>query len=183
MKDSCIKCDISVGRKNIVFGYGAVPSKLMFIGDAPGYYENIYGFPFIGSSGKLLTELLDMIHLERKDVYLTNIIRCRTPNNREPRLLEIKNCLPFLAEEISKVNPTVIITLGAIASGFFNPNLNFYLNKLRGKLFVFGKRVILPTFHPGVCIRNPEKLDYLKQDFILISKLYGYINQYYTPFQ
>jgi uracil-DNA glycosylase len=177
--NNCFKCDISTNRKNIVWGHGKKPSKLMFIGEAPGYYEDKYGVPFVGASGLVLSNLIELINLDRKEVYITNIIRCRPPHNRNPLRKEIMNCLPFLVKELSEVNPKIIITLGQVATTFFSPMRGMQLYKYRGKPFVFGKRVILPTYHPSYGLRDQSKLKYLETDFALLSKMYGIIEPFY----
>jgi uracil-DNA glycosylase len=177
---TCFKCDISTARKNIVWGYGKIPSQIMFIGEAPGYYEDKFGEPFVGASGKLLTDLLNLIGLSRKEVFITNLIRCRPTGNRTPYIIEISNCFPHLVREITEVNPTLIVTLGGTATMLFSVKRGLSITKHRGKPFIFGRRIILPTFHPSYVLRDIDKRSILEDDFKLLSKLYSRINPFYN---
>jgi len=177
---TCIKCDISINRKNIVWGFGKKPSDIMFIGDAPGYYEDKLGVPFVGESGKLLSTLLEQINLTRDLVYVTNLIRCRPPNSREPSILEIINCSEHLAKEVHEVNPKIIVTLGSTATGFFDTIRGTNITKYRGYPFVYGRRIILPMFHPSYVVRNTGDLINMENDFFLLSKLYSLFDPYYS---
>lgn len=180
MNNNCFKCDISVARKNIVWGHGLVPSSIMFVGEAPGYHEDKFGIPFIGMSGLVLTNLLNNINLTRKEVYITNLIRCRPPNNRIPTNLEIRNCLPHLLNEVEKVNPRIIVTLGVTALSLFDLQRSMRLGYYHGYPFVYGNRVILPTYHPSYVVRDKSRYELMQSDFSMLSKLYEIVNPFYS---
>lgn len=151
----------------------------MFVGEAPGYYEDKFGVPFCGNSGKLLNIMLDLIGLTRQDTYITNIIKCRPPHNRTPYAKEIENCNSHLQDEIKTINPKIIILLG-------NTALNTYFNKStlkvgRVRLYTMPikGRIIIATYHPSYILRGEGDARYKNyiQDFKVISKAYRkYIN-------
>jgi len=151
---NCYKCDISLTRRKIVNGRGPNTSKVMIIGEAPGAEEDKTGIPFIGKSGVMLRALLRSLMIEPKNVYITNVIKCRTLNNRIPSEIECMNCLPYLLAEIVLVNPTVIVLLGNTALQTFFPDPYSTITKQRGILKVIGNRIFLPTYHPSYVLRN-----------------------------
>ncbi len=174
--DKCNKCDLNISRNNIVNGAGNTNKRgIMFIGEAPGYYEDKYAIPFIGNSGTLLNNILLLIGLKRNDIYITNIIKCRPPNNRSPLAREIKNCVPYLRQELLELNPIIIVLLGNTALNVFFNKYNLKVSNIRGYYIKNIDRVILTTFHPSYILRNKDNNTLLKQyinDFILIGKLY-----------
>jgi DNA polymerase len=152
----CSRCKLSKGRKTLVFGIGNPDARLMFIGEAPGRDEDIQGEPFVGEAGKLLTRLINRMGLERQDVYITNIVKCRPPMNRDPEQDEIETCLPFLKRQITAISPEVIMTLGRVAAqsllGIKTP-----ITRLRGTFTSFEGVPLMPTFHPAYLLRNPRE--------------------------
>jgi DNA polymerase len=168
---NCTLCTLHKTRTNAVFGKGNFNSDLMIIGEAPGRQEDLKGEPFIGKSGKLLTTMLQKILLlSREELYITNIVKCRPPNNRDPLKEEIETCKNYLLKEIEIVNPKIIATMGRIA---FQALLNEStpISKARGKLFYFNGIKVVPLYHPSYLLRNPSKIAETEQDLIFIKEL------------
>ncbi len=168
---SCNKCNLCTDRKNAVPGEGNIHSKILFIGEAPGENEDRDGIPFCGRSGKLLDELLDSINLKRKDIFITNIVKCRPPQNRDPSEDEIKSCSPYLKIQIKLINPTVICTLGRYSTSLFLKDRK--ISQIHGKVFKYGEYRIIPLYHPAVGLYNPNMRPILKEDFQIIKTLIG----------
>ena len=151
----CIACPLHQSRTQTVFGVGYPGTKAMFIGEAPGRDEDRQGEPFVGRAGQLLNKILAAIELKREDVYITNILKCRPPNNRDPQENEIRECEHYLKEQIALIQPMVICALGRIAAQWLLQT-NAPLATLRaGEYFYEGIR-ILPTYHPAALLRNPN---------------------------
>ena len=168
----CKRCPLHLNRTNPVPGEGDCASRIMLIGEAPGRNEDLEGRPFVGRAGSLLEELLKSIGLDRKDVFITNVVKCRPPRNRDPRPEEITACLPFLVEQIKIIQPRVIITLGRHAGStiFRLAGLRWSsMHRLHGTPFersVAGVRtVIIPTFHPASAFYRVETRRLLERDF------------------
>jgi DNA polymerase len=143
---NCKKCSLWKTRRNAVIGEGPLNSNIMFIGEAPGYNEDLQGKPFVGKAGKVFDELLESVTLQRKEVYIANILKCRPPNNRDPLLNEIKNCKNYLDRQISIIQPKVIVPLGNFASFYIFEKYNLKkekISKVHGKSF--SVRTILDT--------------------------------------
>ncbi len=175
---NCRKCNLWKTRNNLVFGEGAIEAKIMFIGEAPGKNEDKQGRPFVGKAGKILDELLHLIELERNQVYITNILKCRPPKNRNPHAKEIENCTPYLDLQISKIQPLVIATLGNFATTYILDKFGFEKEKIgdiHGKFFYIKKlnfnAKLIPLYHPAAAIYNPNKKSILIEDFITISNV------------
>jgi uracil-DNA glycosylase len=157
MRD-CFKCDISIKRLNIVNGVGKVPSEIMFIGEAPGYYEDKYGIPFIGKSGQILTTLLDLAGFKRENIFITNMIRCRPPGNREPTVTEILNCKKFLSIELQIVKPKIIVSLGSVPTKVLLNSLDIQMGKVVGIAVKTKSYIIFPLYHPSYLLRGTPKV-------------------------
>ncbi|MGQ9508459.1 MAG: uracil-DNA glycosylase [Thermodesulfobacteriota bacterium] len=153
---NCQRCKLHRLRRNIVFGEGNEEAKLMLIGEGPGYDEDVQGRPFVGKAGQLLTRILQSVQVDRKEVYITNIIKCRPPGNRNPEPDEIKSCYPFLLKQIQAIRPKVICALGTFAAQTLLQK-EAKITSLRGKSFDFQGIKIFPTYHPAFLLRNPEK--------------------------
>lgn len=149
----CDRCSLSQTRKNAVPGEGNLKAELMFVGEAPGYDEDIQARPFVGKAGQLLTKIIQAMKFEREDVYITNVLKCRPPNNRTPHREEVERCKPYLLEQIETIKPKVIVALGKVATDFFIPS-NLGMMGLRGNFHEFQKIQVMPTFHPSYLIRN-----------------------------
>lgn len=155
--NNCTQCPLATqGRNNIVWGKGDENAKLMFIGEGPGREEDAQGIPFVGRAGKLLTKIIESINLEKKQVYITNVVKCRPPNNRNPLPIESETCKKLiLLKEIEIIKPKIICTLGAIASkALFGENIR--ISQIRGKFTLFNGIPVMPTYHPAYLLRNPS---------------------------
>ncbi len=160
----CHRCPLGETRTTLVFGVGDPDAELMFIGEAPGKQEDLKGEPFVGAAGRLLDELLEGIGLERGDVYIANVLKCRPPGNRDPRPEEIEACTPYLREQVRLIDPVVIATLGNFAARFML-DTNAGITKLRGRLFRSDGRQVVPVYHPAAALYTPAKKGDLEEDF------------------
>jgi DNA polymerase len=150
----CRKCELCNERTNVVFGTGNSDADLMFVGEAPGYYEDVQGEPFVGKAGQLLTKIIESIDLARSDVYIANILKCRPPGNRNPNANEIVLCSPHLIKQIEIINPKIICALGTFAAQTLL-NTTDAIGKLRGRFFEYQGAKFLATYHPAYLLRNP----------------------------
>lgn len=150
---NCQQCPLAQTRKNAVPGEGALEADLMFVGEAPGRDEDIQGRPFVGKAGQLLTKIINAMQFHREGVYITNVVKCRPPNNRNPHREEVENCKNYLLEQIEMIKPKVIVTLGKVATDFFVQS-HLGMTALRGKFCEFHNIQVMPTFHPSYLIRN-----------------------------
>jgi len=172
----CQKCELWRQRKNPVPGEGSLNPRVVFIGEAPGYWEDVKGRPFVGAAGKLLDEMIRRIGLSRETVYITNILKCRPPKNRDPRPEEIKACTPFLEKQLEILKPEIIVTLGRHSAIYFLSKLGYSvrgITTVRGKIYyarLWDRNVrILPTFHPAATLYNVKLKDSLSKDFNLLK--------------
>lgn len=160
----CHRCSLGDTRTTLVFGVGDPHARLMFVGEAPGRNEDLQGVPFVGAAGKLLDELLGSIGLDRSEVYIANVLKCRPPGNRDPLADEVAVCTPFLNEQVRLIAPAVIATLGNHAThhvlGTDRP-----ISALRGRLFHVDGRRIVPIFHPAAALYDQSKRAVLFDDF------------------
>ncbi|OGP72519.1 MAG: hypothetical protein A2W09_07020 [Deltaproteobacteria bacterium RBG_16_50_11] len=152
----CRRCKLHRGRRTIVFGEGNPKATLMIIGEGPGSDEDVQGRPFVGKAGQLLTKIIQSIHLQREDVYITNIVKCRPPQNRNPEPDEIQSCNPFLLQQINSIQPRIICTLGTFASQTLL-NTSVKITELRGKSYDQRGIRVFPTYHPAYLLRNPDR--------------------------
>lgn len=168
---ACRKCaQLAAGRTNVVFGVGDAHSEVMFVGEAPGFYEDKQGIPFVGSAGKLLTQLLRSIGLERDSVYITNILKCRPPGNRNPSPEEILNCRGYLQRQIELIRPRIICTLGNFATQTVTGR-PLSITRVRGKLLHVGDMVVFPLLHPAAALHKPPMREPLEEDFRKLGML------------
>lgn len=154
----CTRCKLhGLGRRQVVFGVGNPKANLMFVGEAPGADEDIQGEPFVGRAGQLLTKIIGAIGLERSDVYIANILKCRPPGNRNPEPDEVVTCEPFLTRQIDIVRPKVIVALGSFAAKALLRS-DAPISRIRGHVFDYrGGAKLIPTFHPAFLLRSPER--------------------------
>ncbi|HEX9367052.1 MAG TPA: uracil-DNA glycosylase [Vicinamibacterales bacterium] len=153
----CPRCKLAtLGRTQVVFGVGNPDADLMFVGEAPGGEEDIQGIPFVGRAGQLLTKMILAINLERDQVYIANVIKCRPPGNRNPEPDEIDTCEPFLFQQIDAVRPRVIVALGAFAARTLL-RTEESISRLRGRVYDFRGAKLIPTFHPSFLLRSPDR--------------------------
>jgi DNA polymerase len=151
----CTKCELCKNRTNVVFGIGDPDADLMFVGEAPGYYEDKQGEPFVGKAGQLLTKIIESIGMKRGDVYIANILKCRPPENRNPDANEIVMCSPHLIKQIEIIRPKIICALGTFAAQTLLDTKET-IGKLRGKFFEYQNTKFLATYHPAYLLRNPD---------------------------
>ncbi len=168
--NTCQKCPLGRTRTNFVFGVGNPRAEIMFVGEAPGEEEDLKGEPFVGRAGQLLTRTLKSIGIERKDVYICNILKCRPPNNRTPNVSEMEKCVPYLLKQIELVKPKLIVALGATAvAGLFKKSVR--IGQLRGKVLEFQKTPVIVTYHPAALLRTPSWTDNFVSDLNLALNL------------
>jgi DNA polymerase len=148
---------------NLVFGEGSPEARAMFIGEAPGYHEDKVGRPFVGAAGKLLDKMLQENGLKRSEVYITNVLKNRPPNNRDPLPSEIAEAAPYLDGQIQTIDPEVIVTLGRFSMGKFLPGVK--ITQVHGVPKRVGRRVIIPMFHPAAALRAGSVMTLLQEDF------------------
>ena len=160
----CTRCKLHAGRTNLVFGVGNPKADLMFVGEAPGRDEDIKGEPFVGRAGQLLTKIIEAIDLDRDDVYIANVIKCRPPQNRNPDPDEVETCEPFLFSQIDAIQPRVIVALGAFAVRTLLRDDKTPISKLRGQQYSYRGTILIPTFHPAYLLRSPDKKKYVWED-------------------
>lgn len=159
---SCTRCVLSETRTNAVPGDGSSTAAVMFIGEGPGKNEDEQGLPFIGRAGKLLDALLAEVPLRREDVYITNVVKCRPPGNRDPEPDEVAACMPYLMAQIEMIDPRVIVTLGRHSMLRFYPEGK--ISNDHGRIIRIGQRVLLPVYHPAAALRNPRLNETLRED-------------------
>ncbi len=165
----CALCTLGTKRTTAVPGNGSRTAGLMFIGEGPGYYEDQQGLPFVGRAGQLLNEMLATIGIRREDVFVTNMIKCRAPNNRDPLPIEIRSCAPYLDRQIELLSPKVIVTLGRYSTAKFFPDEP--IGKLRGVPANWNGITIYPMYHPAAALRNSNIRASLERDFLQLPAL------------
>ena len=166
---SCDKCNLAKTRTNAVPGVGYHKSEIIFIGEAPGRNEDLKGEPFVGTAGKILSEALEYAGLSRNQVYITNVVKCRPPNNRQPNAQEIDSCNNYLLEELRLIHPKIICVLGNTAFGsLLNGNS---ITKNRGKIIKRNGQTYFVTVHPAASIYNQELRQVLKDDLKLLAEI------------
>jgi uracil-DNA glycosylase len=170
----CPRCRLANGRTQVVFGVGDADADVMFIGEAPGFHEDKQGEPFVGAAGQLLTRMLgEVLGVARQDVYIANVIKCRPPGNRDPQEDEIESCTPWLVEQVSLIQPRVIVTLGNFATKFVLQTAQG-ITRMRGRTYPWHGRTVIPTFHPAAILRSggesSRQFLELRDDFELIRE-------------
>jgi uracil-DNA glycosylase len=165
---TCVRCRLSQGRTQVVYGVGNPDADLMFIGEAPGFHEDKQGVPFVGAAGQLLNRLLADTGIERDEVYINNVVLCRPPGNRDPLPDELEACRPWLDERIAIIDPAVIVTLGNWATRYILGS-NVSISRVRGQRFPWNGRTVIPTFHPAAVLHgggeNSRQMASLRMDF------------------
>jgi uracil-DNA glycosylase family 4 len=172
----CVKCRLSQGRTQVVFGAGDPAADLMFVGEAPGFHEDQQGKPFVGQAGKLLDKLLAGIGLERDGVYIANVLKCRPPGNRDPQPDEIEACEAHLFRQIALIEPTIVATLGNFATKLLSgkPAGITRVHGAEQETTLGGRRVLLyPLYHPAAALYTPAMLKVLETDFARLPELLG----------
>lgn len=169
----CQRCGLSQHRQHIVFGSGSPTAKLVFVGEGPGFEEDQQAEPFVGPAGQLLNKIIGAINLTRSQVYISNIVKCRPPKNRNPQPDEINTCFPFLDRQLDAIRPVFICALGSIAAQTLL-NTPEPISKLRGRFYDYRGIKLLPTYHPAYLLRNPEKKRQVWEDMKMLIKEYPY---------
>jgi DNA polymerase len=167
----CRKCPLHATRNNTVPGAGDPQAKLVFVGEGPGQREDLEGKPFVGRSGALLTKLIEEIGLRREQVFITSIVKCRPPNNRNPLQPEIIACKPYLQEQLRVIRPKIVCTLGSPATNTLL-QIKASISKIRGQWFSYEGIKLMPTFHPAYLLRSPSKKDDAREDLQEIMREY-----------
>ncbi|MFA6662201.1 MAG: uracil-DNA glycosylase [Bacilli bacterium] len=168
--ENCQNCDLCKTRHFVVVGSGNINSKIMIIGEGPGKDEDMCGTAFVGVAGKLLDKQLESIGLDRSMVYITNIVKCRPPGNRNPSPEEQEKCLNYLREQFLIMRPQLIILLGAVASKKLL-DANFRITKQHGQIFTIKGVDFVPTYHPAALLRDPSKKPDAWHDLLVIKTI------------
>jgi uracil-DNA glycosylase len=170
----CVRCPLHKGRTKVVFGSGNANADLVFVGEAPGMHEDLQGLPFVGRAGKLLDQLLGEVGLQRSDVFITNVLLCRPPGNRDPQPDEIDTCKPYLHRKIELIEPKVICTLGNFATKLLTRSQRG-ITSVHGRPQVheLGGRTVrlFPIYHPAAALRSTRTLEELREDFAKLPAL------------
>ncbi len=172
---TCRDCALADTRTNVVFGSGSAESRLMFVGEAPGYHEDQQGVPFVGQAGKLLEKLLARIGMKHSDVYIANVLKCRPPDNRDPLSEEIERCQTFLEEQIRIIHPLVICTLGNFATKLLTGSPEG-ISRVHGRPQALPGHEgtnLFPVYHPAAALYTPSNLKSLEDDFDRLPALLG----------
>jgi uracil-DNA glycosylase family 4 len=166
---ACQKCRLAQTRTRAVPGEGPANATVMLIGEGPGFHEDRQGRPFVGPSGNLLEQMLAGIGLSRQQVYITNVVKCRPPGNRDPQPDEIAACRPYLDHQIELIKPSIIVTLGRFSMARYFPGQS--ITRIHGQFKHEDGRVIIPMFHPAAALRNEQWMAALRQDFAKVPNL------------
>jgi uracil-DNA glycosylase family 4 len=166
----CTKCELHYSRKRAVPGEGPSNADILFIGEGPGFHENEQGRPFVGAAGRFLEELLESIGMSREQVYITNVVKCRPPGNRDPRPEEIDTCTGnYLDRQIQAINPRVIVTLGRHSMGLYLPNAK--ISDVHGQAMKVKGRLIVPMYHPAAALHQGSLKPVVERDFAKLPDL------------
>ena len=168
----CTRCKLHSTRHTIVFGDGSPKAELVFVGEGPGADEDAQGLPFVGRAGKLLTQMIEAMGLQRKDVYICNVVKCRPPENRLPEDDEVKTCSPFLFRQIDVIAPKVIVCLGAVAAKTLLQT-NRGISQFRGQWLEYRGRKLMATYHPAYLLRNPNAKGEVWKDLQKVMAVLG----------
>lgn len=175
MCKTCTKCELHKTRNNIVFGKGDTNTNLMFVGEAPGEQEDKTGIPFVGKSGQLFDKILAAIDLSRDEIFISNIVKCRPPKNRNPREEEKQACLPYLRKQVSLIHPKIIVCLGRVAAQtIIKPDLK--ITREHGVWFEKAGYYMIATYHPSALLRDASRKPEAWEDYKKIKAKYIEIN-------
>jgi DNA polymerase len=168
----CTRCKLHRGRTKLVFGDGNPKAELVFVGEGPGRDEDQQGLPFVGRAGKLLTQMIEAMGLQRKDVYICNVVKCRPPENRTPEKDEVETCSPFLLRQLDAIAPKVIVCLGSIAAQTLLET-NRGISHFRGEWMDFRGTKLMATYHPAYLLRNPSAKGEVWKDLQKVMAVLG----------
>ena len=166
---TCLRCNLHFSRKNAVPGEGPPNAAMLLIGEGPGFHENEQGRPFVGQAGKLLEDLLGSIGVKREEVFITNVVKCRPPGNRDPMPDELAACAEYLNRQIEALDPPVIITLGRFSMAKFLPFVK--ISEAHGRPVKVNGRLIVPMYHPAAALHQPSLKPALQKDFLQLPEL------------
>ena len=170
---ACTTCGLCETRTHVVFSRGSARNRVMFVGEAPGANEDKQGEPFVGRAGQLLDQIIDAVGFQRDEIYITNILKCRPPQNRDPKPEEIAACTPYLEQQIELIQPKIICALGRFAAQFLTGKPDASMGQLRGRIDTSRDRImVLPTYHPAALLRNPNFKRVVWEDVQLLRKEY-----------
>jgi DNA polymerase len=172
---ACEACLLSQGRTHSVPGAGPENAEIMFIGEGPGFHEDRQGQPFVGAAGKYLDELLETIDLTRDDVYITNVVKCRPPGNRDPQPEEIAACKPYLDKQIDLVRPRLVVTLGRFSMQRYFPGAS--ISRIHGQPKRVGNVIYYPMFHPAAALHQPRWRSLVEEDILQIPELLAKLDE------
>jgi DNA polymerase len=165
----CTLCELSLSRTNAVPGTGPEDAEVFFIGEGPGWHEDQQGLPFVGASGKFLTELIQRAGMQREEVFITNVVKCRPPGNRDPLPDEMEACAPYLNEQIDAIDPLVVVTLGRFSMSRYFPNER--ISRIHGQPRKFGRRTVVPMYHPAAALHQGSLRGAIEEDFDQLGKI------------
>ena len=165
---SCIACGLHSTRTNSVPGSGSSKAEIFIIGEGPGFNEDQQGLPFVGRCGKLLDELLTSIPMTREEVFITNVVKCRPPDNRDPLPDEVAACRTYLEHQMELLDPKVVVTLGRVSMLRFHPKGK--ISQDHGKILEWGGRILFPLYHPAAGLRNPTIKRELQKDVLKLPE-------------
>jgi len=166
---TCQQCVLHTTRKLSVPGDGPATAQIMFIGEGPGFYENEKGIPFVGAAGKFLGELLAKAGLIREEVFITNVVKCRPPGNRDPQPEELAACRDYLEQQIAAIDPRIIVTLGRFSMGMYFPLAR--IGSVHGKESQINGRMVVPMYHPAAALHQPALRTTIERDFTHLGDL------------
>lgn len=173
---ACRSCELHYGRSNAVPGEGAADARVMFIGEGPGFHEDQQGRPFVGAAGRFLDELLAMIDLEREEVFIANVIKCRPPGNRDPRQKEVEACREYLERQIAIIQPSIIVTLGRYSMTRYFPNAK--ISQIHGQARKIEGILCYPMYHPAAALHQPSLRRVVEDDMAKIPDLIARIDDF-----
>lgn len=165
----CTLCDLHLSRTKAVPGAGKIDAEILFIGEGPGFHEDRQGLPFVGRSGDYLEQMLALIGMTRDQVFITNVVKCRPPENRDPQPIEITTCKPYLDRQEEAIDPLLIVTLGRFSMTRYFPKGK--ITQIHGQPKIEARRAIIPMFHPAAVLRNPTLEPQMEADFRQIPAL------------
>ena len=171
----CTQCVLHHSRKLGVPGEGPANAEIMFIGEGPGFHENEQGRPFVGAAGKFLDELLASINLQRSDVFIANVVKCRPPNNRDPMPEELAACSGYLERQIQAIDPKVIVTLGRFSMAHFLPNAK--ISAIHGRASMVNGRLVVAMYHPAAALHQRSLKETIEADFARLPALIAQASQ------
>jgi uracil-DNA glycosylase family 4 len=167
---ACTRCDLQYSRKHAVPGEGPLNADIVFIGEGPGFHENEQGRPFVGAAGKFLDELLAKIGMRREQVFITNVVKCRPPGNRDPKPEEVDVCTSvYLSRQLQAINPRVVVTLGRFSMGLFLPNVK--ISEVHGQALQVKGRLVVPMYHPAAALHQASLKPAVERDFARLPEL------------